>query len=450
MESAKNALDEPVTAVNSAAARTNFRWIVIGLAFLITLVNYFDRSAISYAIGPIKHDFNLSDSQFGYIGAAFGIGYMIMTVGGGILVDKYGSHKIWSAAAILWSTCTALMALASGFWPLFFLRSALGIAEGPHFPSLGRVISDWLPASERARATAAGLVGVPLAQVIGAPLLSHLITGIGWRITFIFLGSLGLIWSLVWLGVFTDYPEKCDKVSDEELKYIREGVLSDRTRSDFDIRKSDHAAGGTTWRTMLFNKALFANNLAFFSFGYLAFFGMIWFPGYLEETYKLKLTQVGWFTMAPWLVAAILMPVAGWLSDLLYQRTGSYRIARSHQIWICQLLSALCFIPVIFSHSLLFSITMISLGMGLGMMPNAAFYALNYDIARDKAGTSLGIMDCFFAAAGIAAPALTGTLAQVTGGFAAAFGLLVVLTLSSVAAVLFLQRDDREQAAPVS
>jgi nitrate/nitrite transporter NarK len=76
------------------------------------------------------------------------------------------------------------------------------------------------------------------------------------------------------------------------------------------------------------------------------------------------------------------------------------------------------------------------------MMPNAAFYALNCDIARDRAGTSIGIMDCFFAAAGIAAPALTGIVAQVTGGFAAAFGLLIAFTILSVVAVLLLQKPD--------
>jgi MFS family permease len=447
METAK----DPPQAHSGAAPlpdTSNFRWTVIALAFLITLVNYLDRSAISYAIGPIKQDFKLNEEQFGYIGSAFGIGYMIMTVGGGILVDRWGSHKIWAGAAVLWSSCTALMAIAQGFWPLFALRSLLGVAEGPHFPALGRVIADWLPRSERARATSIGLMGVPLAQVIGAPLLSNMITVWGWRTTFVCLGALGLIWSVLWLTIFSDYPEKSKHVSDAELELIRDGQTVDRDRTGTEIRTAHQLEGATTWRTMLFHRALFANNLAFFSFGYLAFFALIWLPGYLEQTYQLKLTQVGFFTMAPWLMAAILMPIAGWLSDWLYVKTGSYRLARSHMIWVCQLLSALCFVPVVFSHSLYLSITMISLGMGLGMMPNAAFYALNCDIARDRAATSLGIMDCFFAAAGIAAPALTGILAQRTGSFAAAFGLLIALTLTSVAAVLLLQKPSSRAAEP--
>lgn len=423
---------------------TNFRWVIMGLAFLITLVNYLDRSAIAYAIGPIKKEFGFNDQDFGFIAGAFGIGYMIMTVGGGILVDRWGARKTWSSAAILWSGCTALMGLASSFWLLFLFRTMLGIAEGPHFPSLTRVVADWLPASERGRATAFGLTAVPLASVIGAPLLSYLVAYLGWKAMFAILGLLGIVWAVIWFIIFRDYPEACKQVSNEELSIIRDGQASDRQKSTETIRHEELASGTTTWRFMLLNPSLMSNNFAFFSFGYLLFFAMTWLPGYLEQTYGLHIKQVGMFLIAPWLTAGILLPFAGWLSDMLLKKTGSSRISRSHMIWICQLASAICFIPVMFTHSLEIAITMISLGVGLGLMPNAAFYALNCDLAKDRAGTSIGIMDCFFALAGILAPALTGMLATATGNFTAAFGLLIFFTLSSVIGVLLFQKPDKE------
>lgn len=444
MESDLQLKERPVTTAATIASRiSSFRWTIIALAFVITLVNYLDRSAISYAIDPIKREFGLNNADFGYIASAFGIGYMIMTVGGGILVDRWGAHKIWSGAAVLWSTCTAAMGLAAGFWPLFLLRTTLGIAEGPHFPALTRVVADWLPASERARATSYGLAAVPFASVIGAPLLSNLIVQLGWKMTFIMLGGLGIAWSVAWLYFFRDYPENCARVSDSELMHIREGQIVDRTMSADRIRTHSHSIGGTTWRFMLLNPSLLANNLAFFSFGYMLFFAMTWLPGYFEQTYGLHLKEVGYISIAPWLTAALLIPFAGWLSDYLWLKTGSKRIARSHMIWICQLASALCLIPVVFTHDLTVAVVMISLAMGLGLMPNAAFYALNCDLAKDKAATSIGIMDCFFAASGIAAPALTGKLSEMTGGFAAAFGLLIGFTVLSVVAILVLQRPDR-------
>jgi MFS family permease len=166
--------------------RSNYRRIIILLAFLITIVNYLDRSAISYAIGPICREFKLDKAQFGSIGSAFAIGYMVMTVVGGLWVDRWGARRVWSIAATVWSLCTGGLALAADFSGLFTMRVLLGVAEGPHFPALTRVIADWLPVTERARATAFGLCAVPLANVIGAPLISGLMVSLGWKATFQF------------------------------------------------------------------------------------------------------------------------------------------------------------------------------------------------------------------------------------------------------------------------
>ncbi len=121
-------------------------------------------------------------------------------------------------------------------------------------------------------------------------------------------------------------------------------------------------------------------------------------------------------------------------------------------IWICQLLSALAFVPILFSPTLEVALVSISLGVGIGMMPNAAFYAINCDLAKDRAGTSIGLMDCFFALAGIFAPYLTGYSKTHTGDFRVAFGLLIGFSLIAVVAVLFMQKPDTplEAAVPSS
>ncbi len=431
------------TAPTELRSNGNYRWVMIALGFAITLICYLDRSALAWAITPIKAEFGFTDQDFGFIAGAFGIGYMVMTVGGGIIVDRWGAHKVWPAAAVLWSACTALMGIASSFWLLFLFRTMLGVAEGPHFPALTRVVADWLPGSERGRATAIGLSAVPISMVIGAPLLSNMVASLGWKVMFAILGCLGIAWAAIWFIVFRDYPEECKQVSDAELKFIREGRISDRKQSSHAIRQHELSAGTTTWRFMLLNPSLMSNNIAFFSFGYLLFFALTWLPGYLEQTYGLHVKEAGLYSIAPWMTAGILLPTAGWLTDYLYKTTGSYRISRTHMIWMCQLASALCFIPIMFSPSLELAITMISLGIGLGMMPNAAFYALNCDLAKDRAGTSLGIMDCFFALAGILAPSLTGMIATATHSFSAAFGVLIAFTLVSVVGVVLFQKPDK-------
>ncbi|MBU6450138.1 MAG: MFS transporter [Cyanobacteria bacterium REEB67] len=429
-------------AAGGGARRSNYRWVIIGFAFFITLVNYLDRSAMAYAIDPLKHEFGFTDGQIGTIMSAFGIGYMVMTLGGGILVDKYGARSVWSLAAILWSACTAMMGMASTFNLFFFVRTSLGLAEGPHFPALTRVVADWLPTEERARSTGFGLAAVPLASAIGAPIITSLIGAYGWKLMFVILGSVGIVWAVVWWFVYRDWPEHSKHVNDAELSFIREGEALDRARNNAQMKAHDIALGKTTWKFIFTNPALIANNFGFFGFGYLLFFAVHWLPEYFLRTYHLNLKSVVWYVSGPWLTAAVFVVAAGFISDYIWKKTGSMRKARTHMMWISQLLSGLCFIPLMFNPDLNVALVLISLGLGFGLMPNACFYAINTDIAKDKAASSLGLMDMFLALAGILAPMLTGFFTQMTGNFNVAFLLLSFFTLSSVVAILILQKPD--------
>lgn len=411
-----------------------YRWKIMILAFFAVIITYLDRSALSYAIKPLEETFNLTNEDFGIIASAFGIGYLIMTVIGGVLVDNFGARKIWSLSAFFWSLVCAAIGLCSGFISLLTLRLFLGIAEGPSFPALTRVVADWMPVSERARALALGLVAVPFASVVGAPFISWLITVFNWRITFVILGSFGVVWALIWYILFRDHPSQSKYTSDEERLYIKNNLtLPTQSPSVVSSQK-------TTWTFLLFNRDLLVNNYAFFTFGYVLFFAITWLPGYLEQTYHVDLKQTGLYLMLPWITASVLLILGGFLSDWIWNKTHSIRLARSHMIWVCQLLSAISFIPAIFAHSLPMAIFGISFGVGFSLMPNAAFYAINADVARDRAGTSLGIMDCAFAIAGILAPFLTGLLNSATGDFSSAIALMVILTLSSAFSIILWQK----------
>lgn len=416
---------------------TQYRWIVIGFAFLGIIITYLDRTALSYAITPLKDTFHLTNADFGTIAAAFGFGYLFMTIGGGMMVDHYGSRRIWALFGIFWSISCAFIGLATGMIWLLVFRFLLGFTEGPSFPSFNRVCADWLPVSERGRALAFGLAAVPFSSVIGAPLLSSMVSNIGWRLMFIILGLLGVIWAALWFTLFRDQPGDSAQVSAAELAHIKEELETEKIVAHTAIEHK------TTWRFMLCNRAFIANNYAFFTFGYLLFFAVTWLPGYLEQTYFINVKTVGWFLVLPWLCATVLLVLGGWISDHLWHKTRHIRTARSHIIWICQIASALCFIPVILTHSLPVAIAGISLGVGLGLMPNAAFYALNADLARDRAATSLGLMNFSFALSGILAPFITGLLSDLTGNFAGAILLLVILTLTSALGIILFHHPDQ-------
>src|SRR5258708_29205547 len=98
----------------SSIRPTHYRWVITSLIFFITLVNFIDRSAISFVIDPLKQEFHFTDTQFGMILSAFGIGYILLTLLGGMLVDLWGARFVWPLAAIGWSLCVGLLGFASG------------------------------------------------------------------------------------------------------------------------------------------------------------------------------------------------------------------------------------------------------------------------------------------------------------------------------------------------
>jgi len=395
--------------------KLDYRWLCIALAFVGILINYLDRSTIAYAITPIERLFHLSNADFGVIGSAFAIGYMLTSPIGGALVDYFGVRVTWCVSAVLWSLACIGLGLATGFWLFFILRMLLGIAEAATFPSLSRLVADNLPVEHRAKALALGIAAVPLSLALGSPLLAYLVSYFNYQIMFFMLGGVGIVWGISWFFLLPKIIKSNTAVIDVSHKTIH-------------------------WRS-LFSPALLANHFAYFAFGYIVFFAMTWAPGFLEQTYAVKLTKVGWLLTLPWLMALVFVILGGIISDGLWRKTQQVRFARSYLILFALLLSALSFLAVVYGHSLMFAAIGLSLGVGFAFMPNAAFYAINSDLVPAQAATSLGIMLGCFGLGGIIAPALTGWLAKLSGNFNAAIYLMIGFILLAVLAIGIFQKQ---------
>lgn len=87
----------------------------------------------------------------------------------------------------------------------------------------------------------------------------------------------------------------------------------------------------------------------------------------------------------------------------------------------------------------------IFISIAVSMSANCAYYAINIDMAKKRAGTALGVMEAFFAASGFLAPTITGLVAQHNNNFKSAFILLIILGLSSVIALLLFSYPDKEK-----
>ena len=200
---------------------TRFRWFIVFLLFAITIVNYIDRAAISYAIPLIQRELGFSPAESGAILGAFGLGYAITTLLGGFAVDRWGARIVLTVAAVLWSLSIGMTSLATGVAMLYAARVLLGVSEGPNFPALTGAVTHWLSPHERATALGNALLAVPLALAVGGPVVTHLLAWLDWRLTFGVLFVLSAAWVPLWYFLFRDSPSESRFVNQAELDHIR-------------------------------------------------------------------------------------------------------------------------------------------------------------------------------------------------------------------------------------
>ena len=80
-----------------------FSFSILLFVFTITVINYLDRSAISFAILPLREQLGISNEEYGWIASAFGVGYLFMCVFGGIIIDRFNPIKVWPLFVFLCS-----------------------------------------------------------------------------------------------------------------------------------------------------------------------------------------------------------------------------------------------------------------------------------------------------------------------------------------------------------
>ncbi|MBT3811654.1 MAG: MFS transporter, partial [Gammaproteobacteria bacterium] len=161
--------------------KPSYRFVIVGLCFLLCLVNYMDRAIISFAIEPIKAEFGLDNARFGLLTSAFALGTVSVNALAGWLLDRSNVRIIWSIGIFFWSIIMILLGMAHMLMLFIALRYLLGLGEGINFPAMNRAMADWVQPEELSQMVSLGLLGVPMAMLIGGPLLSHLIEAIGWR-----------------------------------------------------------------------------------------------------------------------------------------------------------------------------------------------------------------------------------------------------------------------------
>jgi len=421
---------------------TRARLLILALLFVGTLINYLDRTVISVAALPMREELGLDAAVMGVVFSAFSWTYAAAQIPGGLLIDRIGVRLAYFLSVSLWSAFTLLQGFTTGLVSLLGYRLGLGVAEAPAYPCNSRVLNTWFPQSERARATGVYSVGQYAGLAFLSPLLFWIVASFGWRMLFISAGVAGLLFALLWWWLYRD-PSQSQRINQAEMDYITAGGAV----------AAPAAPIAFSWSNISFllkqRQVLGASIGQFTSNSTLVFF-LTWFPTYLATERHMGWIKVGFFSVMPYIAAAVGVLAGGALSDLLLKRSGSANVARKLPI-VAGLLLASTIVTANFVDTDVLVIAVMSVAFfGQGMC-NLGWTLISDVAPRELIGLTGGLFNLCANLAGVITPLVIGFIVAYTGSFYWALAYIATLAALGVLSYVFVVGDVKRvvwQAAP--
>jgi MFS transporter, ACS family, hexuronate transporter len=317
------------------------RWLIIGLVFFATLINYIDRLTVSVLAPQITKYLDLSNTEYGGIATWFLLAYTISQSLSGKLYDRIGIKKGFTVSIIVWSLAAMAHAFATGLRSLSAFRFLLGLGEAGNWPGAAKTVAVWFPARQRAFAMAIFNSGAAIGSIVAPPVIVGLTLYFGeenWGRTFILTGSLGFIWLALWWFIY-DSPEQHKWLTAEEYKIITEDEPETSSRRQSDNVDADSSVSSSTipvaepakplgWFELLRFRQTWAIVIARFLVDPVWWLYITWLPLYLSQVHGFDLKQIGLFAWVPYVAADAGSLFGGWLSGFLIGRGWSVNKAR--------------------------------------------------------------------------------------------------------------------------
>lgn len=295
----------------------NLRWIVIGLIFLATVINYIDRQTMAVLKNSIAADVGLSNTEYAAVQNTFLIFYGISQMVSGRIYDVIGTRMGFVFSIVVWSFAAIMHAFSNSAGSFRLWRAVLGFGEAGNWPGAIKAASEWFPVKERALAVGIFNAGASVGGAVSAPIIAGLGVAYGWRATFIVTGVLGFGWLLLWLLIYRS-PATHPWLDPAERAHITAGQNP----------VSEGASWRPGWGELLQYRQTWAVLVARFLTDPIWWLYVFWLPSYFQEARGFSLQQIGTYTWFPFLAGGLGALSGGALSGYLIARGWTVDRAR--------------------------------------------------------------------------------------------------------------------------
>jgi MFS family permease len=390
------------------------------------ILNYLDRTNISFAALTMNTALGLTPTQFGIGAGVFFLGYCLFEVPSNIVLYKVGARRWIARIMISWGLVSAAMCFVSGPTSFYALRFLLGVAEAGFFPGVAFYLATWFPVEYRTRIVAWFMVAIPISAVIGGPVSGLLLAmdgtwGLaGWQWLFLVEGLPVVLVGFVVLWMLSERPEDANWLTDDEKRIVR-------ARLDSERRPKEVSRLGVAIRD---TRVLM---LALVQFGFLVgSYGIgLWLPQMLRQG-NLADLQIGFLTSACYAVAS-----AGMIAWASFVDRG--RRSKITNLAVACALAAFGFVSALVTTELFWvSVAAVAIAVTGVNSARALFWTIPPRFLTGLAAAGgLAFINSIGVLGGFVGPTIMGYLTERTGSYDA--GLIALTGFLLVSAVVAWQ-----------
>jgi len=390
-----------------------------------TLVN---RQGIAYDLGIVNPNASpeVTSKQakefLGHITIFFMIAYGFSQLFSGKLYDKIGTRLGFFASVLIWGTADALTSLAQGKVTLTGFRMMLGLGEAGPWPGATKSNAEWFPQNERAFAQglfgAAASVGSILAPIV----ILMLYISLGWQLTFVVVGGLGLLWIIPWLIINKKGPKEHKWITDAERDYILKGQPESKMTTE----------RAKSWAELLSNKKNYSVILGRFFLDPIWWMFVTFLPMYLVQEFKLNIKELAFSAWIPYVGAMLGSLLGGWFSGFLIRRGTTVDKARKTAILFGGLIMIPSIIASVMASNAVLAVVLMAFVLGGFQFTIVNIQTLPSDL---HCGKSVGSLAGLGGAAAVLGTILAILFAGKIESWTLLFGLLAALVPMSIASV---------------
>ena len=403
---------------------------LIPFIFVCYVVSYLDRINVGFAALTMNRDLGLTPTQFGWGAGLFFLGYFSFEIPSNLLMQRFGA-RIWIARIMItWGLISMATAFVVGPKSFALARFMLGLAEAGFTPGIYLYFTSWFPGESRAKATAAFLVGIPVANIIGSPISGAIMQMDGlwglksWQALLVLEAVPAVLLGIACLFLLSDRPSKASWLRQDEKDWL-EGQLAAE-------QKTMSARHGSTLRAAFTNWRVFA--LAFINFCCIV--GSVgiglWLPQ-IVKGFGVSSSTVGLIAAVPYAVGAVSM--------IAWARLARRSVNRMPYVVGALLLAAVALAVSVTLDDPLMKMIAITVTVSSILSFQATFWAIPSGFLTGRAAAGgLALIVSIGNLGGFAGPFLIGLIRDATHNFT--MSLLAVAAILLVGSLVMLALGD--------